>query len=214
MNQSSAAPESSRIFASPVGPLTLVARGGALRAVLFPRDGGRPVAAAGPPSPRSDAASDPDEELLVEAARQLAEHFDGDRRRFELPLALAGTPFQRRVWAELRTIPYGETVSYGELARRIGAPGEAREVGSAVGRTPTPIVVPCHRVIGADGALVGYGGGLPRKRALLDLELGVLPLGPVGNEGPWPPTETPTSTPSAATTPPRAPSRTPAGSRR
>jgi len=175
------------VFASPVGPLTLIERDGALRAVLFPAEGGRPVgdAATEPAAPNPERGDD----LLAEASRQLTEYFAGERRRFDLPLDLRGTPFQRRVWEELRTIPYGETVSYGELARRIGKPGEAREVGSAVGRTPTPIVVPCHRVIGADGALVGYGGGLPRKRALLDLEQGVLPLAAAGTEEEWiPPT--------------------------
>jgi methylated-DNA-[protein]-cysteine S-methyltransferase len=204
-------PESRLVCASPVGPLTLVARDGALRAVLFPTADGRPAAgfnaAATPPAGNRDA------DLLAAAAGQLAEYFDGARRRFELPLDLVGSPFQRRVWAALREIPYGETVSYGELARRIGAPGEAREIGGAVGRTPTPIVVPCHRVIGADGSLVGYGGGLPRKRTLLDLEQGVLPLAPAGSEDAWLPTATPTSRPFAATTAPRAPSATPAGSR-
>ena len=89
---------------------------------------------------------------------------------------LDGTEFERAVWEQLRTIPYGETRTYGEIARAIGAPDQAREVGTAVGRTPTPIVVPCHRVIGSDGSLTGYGGGLDRKRALLDLEAGQLAL--------------------------------------
>jgi methylated-DNA-[protein]-cysteine S-methyltransferase len=213
MDRALPAEESRRIFESPVGPLTLVAWDGTLRAVHFPAAGSPPATPA--PAGRSpEASAGRDQNLLAEAAGQLGQYFAGERRRFELPLTLSGTPFQRRVWEELRTIPHGETVSYGELARRIGKPGEAREVGSAVGRTPTPIVVPCHRVIGADGALVGYGGGLPRKRALLDLEQGVLPLAPAGSQGGWLPTETPTSTPSAATTPPRAPSRTPAGWRR
>jgi methylated-DNA-[protein]-cysteine S-methyltransferase len=174
------------VFASPVGPLTLIERGGALGGVLFPAEGGRP-AAAGAAAEGEQPSRGQAGDLLAEAARQLAEYFAGERRRFDLPLDLRGTSFQRRVWAELRTIPYGETVSYGELARRIGKPGEAREVGGAVGRTPTPIVVPCHRVIGADGALVGYGGGLPRKRALLDLEQGVLPLAAAGTEEEWTP---------------------------
>jgi len=165
-------PESRLVCASPVGPLTLVEREGCLVAVHFGAD-----------VPATEAPTD----LLAEASRQLTGYFDGARRRFELPLNLAGSTFQRRVWAALRTIPYGETVSYGELARQVGAPGEAREVGGAVGRTPTPIVVPCHRVIGADGSLVGYGGGLPRKRALLDLEQGVLPLAVAGTEEAWAP---------------------------
>jgi methylated-DNA-[protein]-cysteine S-methyltransferase len=182
MGENRSPSESRSVFDSPVGPLTLVVGAGALRAVLFPNERG-PRAAAQPIG--SSSARDAD--LLAEVARQLTEYFDGARRRFELPLDLAGSTFQRRVWAALRTIPYGETVSYGELARQIGAPGEAREVGGAVGRTPTPIAIPCHRVIGADGSLVGYGGGLPRKRALLDLEQGVLPLAVAGTEESWAP---------------------------
>ena len=107
---------------------------------------------------------------LDAAKRQLAEYFDGDRREFDLPLAPDGTAFQLRVWEELRRIAYGETISYGELARRIGQPTASRAVGAANGRNPLSIVVPCHRVIGADGTLTGFGGGLPVKQALLDLE--------------------------------------------
>ena len=107
---------------------------------------------------------------LGEARRQLTEYFAGARRAFDLPLAASGTPFQRRVWEALRRIPYGETISYGELARRIGKPTASRAVGAANGRNPIAIVVPCHRVIGADGTLIGYGGGLPVKEALLALE--------------------------------------------
>ena len=107
---------------------------------------------------------------LDAAKRQLAEYFDGERRDFDLPLAPDGTTFQLRVWAELRRISYGETISYGELARRIGKPTASRAVGAANGRNPLSIVVPCHRVIGADGTLTGFGGGLPVKQALLDLE--------------------------------------------
>jgi methylated-DNA-[protein]-cysteine S-methyltransferase len=105
-----------------------------------------------------------------EAVRQLDEYFAGTRRRFDLPLAPAGTPFQQRVWQGLTEIPYGETISYAELARRIGRPAAVRAVGAANGRNPLAIVVPCHRVIGSDGRLVGYGGGLPVKAALLELE--------------------------------------------
>jgi methylated-DNA-[protein]-cysteine S-methyltransferase len=101
---------------------------------------------------------------------QLAAYFRGDLQAFDLPLAPAGTPFQRRVWQELARIPYGETISYGELARRVGNPKAARAVGLANGQNPLPIIVPCHRVIGSDGRLTGYGGGLPRKEALLALE--------------------------------------------
>jgi methylated-DNA-[protein]-cysteine S-methyltransferase len=107
---------------------------------------------------------------FAEAARQLDAYFAGTLRQFDLPLAPAGTPFQRRVWQGLREIPYGETVSYGELARRIGRPSAVRAVGAANGQNPLAIVIPCHRVIGSDGRLVGYGGGLAAKSALLALE--------------------------------------------
>ena len=118
--------------------------------------------------------------VLADAARQSTEYFAQQRDAFDLPLALDGSEFQLRVWSALREIPFGETVAYGEIAARIQRPGEKapdpRDVGSAVGSTPTPIVVPCHRVIGADGSLTGYGGGLERKRALLDLEASQLAL--------------------------------------
>ncbi len=104
------------------------------------------------------------------AIAQLQEYFAGTRREFDLPLDLRGTPFQLAVWRELQRIPYGTTVSYGELARRIGRPGAARAVGMANHYNPVPILIPCHRVIGSDGNLVGFGGGLDMKRLLLDLE--------------------------------------------
>ncbi|MFQ5653443.1 MAG: methylated-DNA--[protein]-cysteine S-methyltransferase [Planctomycetota bacterium] len=110
--------------------------------------------------------------ITGEAERQLQEYFSGDRRSFDLPLAPSGTAFQRRVWAALRKVPYGETVGYGELAGRIGRPAAARAVGAANGRNPIPVIIPCHRVIGKDGTLVGFGGGLKLKRQLLDLESG------------------------------------------
>ncbi len=160
-------------YESPIGRLTLVEREGRLRAVRFPGAGDR------------FAAADRRPERLAEAVRQLEQYFGSERQSFDLPLELLGSPFELRVWAELQTIPFGSTVGYGELARRIGRPGQAREVGTAVGRTPVPIVVPCHRVIGADGSLTGYGGGLPRKQALLDLERGVLPLGTAGSGVSW-----------------------------
>ena len=119
---------------------------------------------------RADERRRDDAEPFARAKEQLAAYFRGELTRFDLPLAPDGTPFQREVWEELRRIPYGTTVSYGEVARRIGRPNASRAVGLANGRNPLPIVVPCHRVIGADGSLTGYGGGLPRKRALLDLE--------------------------------------------
>ena len=108
--------------------------------------------------------------LFKEAIAQLDAYFSGELRRFDLPLAPEGTAFQREVWSALTAIPYGETVSYGELARRLGRPAATRAVGAANGRNPIPIVIPCHRVIGADGSLTGFGGGLAIKRKLLALE--------------------------------------------
>lgn len=150
---------------SPVGELRIVARDevGAITAIEFTpfRDGdGRP---------RGDR--DDDHPLLVEARRQLAAFFARDLKEFDLPLAPAGSEFQKRVWEQLRRIDYGQTASYGEIARRLGMTGAAsRAVGLANGRNPIPIVIPCHRVIGADGTLTGYAGGLDRKRTLLSLE--------------------------------------------
>lgn len=107
---------------------------------------------------------------VAEAVRQLEEYFSGRRRRFDLPLRMAGTPFQRAVWAFLLTIPYGRTYTYKEVAEALGRPGAARAVGSAVGSNPISIVVPCHRIVASGGKLGGYGGGLDVKRFLLDLE--------------------------------------------
>jgi methylated-DNA-[protein]-cysteine S-methyltransferase len=118
-----------------------------------------------------------DDELLADAREQLEQYFRGERRQFDLPLKLEGNSFELAVWRALRGIPYGETASYGEVARELGHPDAPRAVGAANGRNPVAIIVPCHRVIGADGSLTGYGGGLERKRFLLDLEAGVLPLG-------------------------------------
>jgi methylated-DNA-[protein]-cysteine S-methyltransferase len=114
--------------------------------------------------------------VLAAAARQLEEYFAGERTAFELPLDLEGTRFQRAAWLALAEIPYGETVSYGEQARRLGRPHAVRAVGAANGRNPVPIVLPCHRVVGSDGSLTGFGGGLDVKRALLDHEAGLRPL--------------------------------------
>jgi methylated-DNA-[protein]-cysteine S-methyltransferase len=111
--------------------------------------------------------------VFSEAIAQLEEYFAGERRDFSLPLPLEGTPFQTTVWSALRTIPYGATVSYGELARRIGRPSASRAVGAANGANPLPIILPCHRVIGADRSLKGFGGGLETKRFLLAFEAGV-----------------------------------------
>jgi methylated-DNA-[protein]-cysteine S-methyltransferase len=108
--------------------------------------------------------------VLDAAENQLAGYFDGRLTEFDVPLELDGTPFQRRVWDELQRIPFGERTSYGELARRLGRPGSARAVGLANGRNPVSIIVPCHRVVGSDGTLTGYGGGLHRKAWLLDHE--------------------------------------------
>jgi methylated-DNA-[protein]-cysteine S-methyltransferase len=143
---------------SPVGPLTLLGDHDGLHAVYFRGRSGVLDEAARDPGPFADAVT------------QLQEYFAGERLAFDLPLVLAGTPFQRRVWGVLRTIEYGATRSYGDIAAEIGRLDRLRAVGAAVGRTPVPIIVPCHRVIGSDGSLTGYGGGLQRKQALLDLE--------------------------------------------
>jgi methylated-DNA-[protein]-cysteine S-methyltransferase len=158
---------------SPVGQLLLTSDGVALTAVFFDRhrsgDDHRPLAARRPDS-RDDGHP-----VLGRTRRQLTEYFAGERRDFDLPLAPQGTPFQRRVWSALLDIPYGETASYGEVARRLALlPGASRAVGLANGSNPISIIIPCHRVIGADGSLTGYGGGLDRKRYLLDLERDLL----------------------------------------
>ena len=146
---------------SPVGRLLLAGHGGALTRLYF-QAGPRPFA---PPQQwRPDAAP------FARVVAQLAEYFAGKRRAFRLQLEPAGTPFQLAVWRALREIPYGETLAYGELARRLGHANGARAVGFANGSNPLPIIVPCHRVIGADGSLTGFGGGLYIKRALLALE--------------------------------------------
>ena len=114
--------------------------------------------------------------VFREAVTQLREYFAGTRTEFDLPLAPGGTTFQRGVWSTISGVPFGATISYGELARRVGPPGTPRNVGATNGRNPIALIVPCHRVIGADGSLTGYGGGLERKRLLLELEAGVLSL--------------------------------------
>jgi methylated-DNA-[protein]-cysteine S-methyltransferase len=146
------------VYESPLGPLTLVAEAGRLRGLYFP---GR-----APALPEPDAAPP----VLDAAVAQLEEYFAGERQKFDLPLELQGTPFQVSVWHQLLEIPYGETVSYKGLAEGLGRLDRVRAVGAAVGRTPVPIIVPCHRAVGSDGSLTGYGGGLQRKAALLDLE--------------------------------------------
>jgi methylated-DNA-[protein]-cysteine S-methyltransferase len=159
------------ILDSPIGPLTIVAEDGAITALYMDMQRHAPGAEA------FGLPGDPGDEPFATAARQLDAYFAGQLTDFDLPLAPAGTDFQRRVWDGLRAIPYGQTVSYGELARRVGNPAASRAVGLANGRNPIAIVVPCHRVIGTDGSLTGYGGGLDRKRFLLALERGTAPGG-------------------------------------
>jgi methylated-DNA-[protein]-cysteine S-methyltransferase len=144
---------------SPIGRLTLTADGAALTGLYMSVPGRTPRTA--------DWVMDPSVAPLPEASRQLREYFAGGRRRFDLPLHPHGTEFQRRVWRALTEIPFGATCSYGQLAKRLGNPGASRAVGLANGRNPIAIIVPCHRVIGADGSLTGFGGGLPRKQWLL-----------------------------------------------
>jgi methylated-DNA-[protein]-cysteine S-methyltransferase len=146
---------------TPVGRLLLAGDRDGLRQISF-QNGFRPVE----PAPDWRRTEEP----FAEALAQLDAYFAGKLRRFDLPLAAQGTPFQREVWSALTTIPYGDTVSYRELARRVGRPLASRAVGAANGRNPIPIVIPCHRVIGADGSLTGFGGGLEIKRRLLALE--------------------------------------------
>lgn len=148
---------------SPYGPLTLVATDGVLSALYMTDQRHRPP---------QETFGVPDPEPFGEVIRQLTEYLAGDRTTFDLPLDLHGTPFQRRVWAELLKIPYGETRTYGELAGELGKPGASRAVGLANGKNPVGIIVPCHRVIGASGSLTGYGGGLDRKQRLLAFESG------------------------------------------
>jgi methylated-DNA-[protein]-cysteine S-methyltransferase len=148
-------------FTSPFGALTLIGSPAGLARLHFP----------GQAPALDEGLRDP--EPFGDAVAQLDEYFAGRRQRFELALDLVGTPFQRSIWERLTAIPCGETRAYGELARAIGRPDRARAVGAAVGRTPVPIIVPCHRAVGADGSLTGYLGGLRLKRALLDLEAAV-----------------------------------------
>ena len=147
---------------SPCGPLTLVADGDALCGLYMHEQRHRP---AEPTFGSCGAGA-----VFERTEAQLDEYFAGRRREFDLPLVFHGTPFQRSVWTALLDIPYGETASYGELARLLGKPAAARAVGLANGKNPISIVVPCHRVIGSTGSLTGYGGGLERKQYLLDFE--------------------------------------------
>ena len=155
-----------RYLDTPIGRLLLARDDEGLRLIRF-----EGPAEAGPHVPASVGAG-PHDNLFEDVVAQLTEYFAGTRRQFDLPLAPAGTPFQQRVWAALLDIPYGHTISYGELASRIGQKSASRAVGLANGSNPLPIVIPCHRVIGANGKLTGYGGGLPIKERLLALERG------------------------------------------
>jgi methylated-DNA-[protein]-cysteine S-methyltransferase len=147
---------------TPIGPLLAAADDQGLRRILFPDRKGRAH------EPEVGWVRDP--RPFQDLREQLAQYFAGRRRAFSLKLAPAGTDFQQATWRALVDIPYGETASYAEIARRVGRPAASRAVGAANGANPLPIVVPCHRVIGADGSLTGFGGGLPIKRALLELE--------------------------------------------
>ena len=148
---------------SPQGGMLLVANDEGLAGVFFNRQKHHPKRQA-------DWMKTPDHGVLQQAKRELLEYFAGRRKRFDVALAPEGTAFQRAVWQAISTVRFGETISYGELARRAGHDGSARAAGAATGRNPIGIIVPCHRIMGADGSLTGYAGGLERKRALLALE--------------------------------------------
>jgi methylated-DNA-[protein]-cysteine S-methyltransferase len=150
---------------SPIGELLLLGEGHVLHG-LYMQDGLKPL--------RVRPEWQRDDEAFSDVRAQLGEYWAGERTSFDIKLQLQGGAFQRTVWHALTEIPYGETISYGELARRIGQPDKARAVGTANGANPIAVIVPCHRVIGANGKLVGYGGGLDNKRRLLELESGVL----------------------------------------
>jgi methylated-DNA-[protein]-cysteine S-methyltransferase len=165
------------LLATSLGELTVVQDDGALTGLYFPRHWPRPDRAAF--GPRADTG-------FEDVARQLSEYLAGDRSAFELPLKANGTDFDRRVWELIAEIPYGQTTTYGDLARDLGPGTDPRDVGAAVGRNPLSIVIPCHRVIGSTGKLTGYAGGLERKRALLQIEhAGVLRTGHAPAAGLW-----------------------------
>jgi methylated-DNA-[protein]-cysteine S-methyltransferase len=154
------------LYESPHGRMLLVANDEGLSGVYF--DGQKYLPKVDPEW-RRDARH----ALLRQAKRELAEYFGGERERFETALAPEGTPFQRSVWKAISKVGFGKTITYAELARRAGYPGSARAAGAATGRNPISIIVPCHRIVGSDGSLTGYAGGLDRKRALLALESGI-----------------------------------------
>jgi methylated-DNA-[protein]-cysteine S-methyltransferase len=148
-------------FESPFGPLLLAGSDSGLKLVSF---------AAGRRTRRIEPEWQADSSAFCEVMRQLQSYFSGKRAHFDLPLVLEGTDFQNRVWTALQSIPYGDTISYKQLAEEVGSPKAVRAVGAANGANPIPIIIPCHRVIGKDGSLTGFGGGLPLKRKLLELE--------------------------------------------
>ena len=150
-------------YDSPCGRMLLAAEGEALCALHF-------LGQKHAREPGADWRLDPAAAPIVQARRELDEYFEGSRTEFRVPLAPQGTPFQRAVWKAIAGVGFGETISYAELARRAGRPGSARAAGAATGRNPIGVIVPCHRIVGADGSLTGYAGGLERKRALLALE--------------------------------------------
>jgi methylated-DNA-[protein]-cysteine S-methyltransferase len=154
------------LYESPQGQMLLVADGEGISGVYFDGQKYLPRVAQ---EWRRDARHTP----LRQAKRELAEYFGGERERFETELAPEGTPFQRSVWKAISTVGFGKTITYSELARRAGFPGSARAAGAATGRNPLSIIVPCHRIVGSNGSLTGYAGGLDRKRALLALESGI-----------------------------------------
>jgi len=149
------------VLATRLGELTIVRDGGLVTGLYYPHHWYKPSPASF--GPRTSQG-------FADATRQLGEYLDGTRTQFDLPLGARGTAFQRRVWALIAEIPYGQTTTYGDLARRLGGDANARDVGGAVGRNPMSILIPCHRVVGSTGQLTGYAGGLARKRTLLDLE--------------------------------------------
>ena len=153
----------SKVIDSPVGRLTLVASERGLAAILWEKDNPRRV-------PLGELIECDDHPVLLETERQLQEYFAGRRREFVLPLDFRGTEFQRRVWRALLTIPYGQTRSYAQIAQQIGCPAAVRAVGAANGRNPLSIIAPCHRVVGSNGKLTGFAGGLEAKARLLSLE--------------------------------------------
>jgi len=152
-------------FRSPQGRMLLVADDKALTSASF-------IGQKYAPRVQADWKRDPRNALLLQAKRELAEYFSGKRRRFSVKLAPRGTPFQRSVWKAISGVGFGRTIPYAELARRAGRPGSARAAGAATGRNPIGIIVPCHRIVGSNGSLTGYAGGLNKKRALLALEAG------------------------------------------